>query len=336
MALSLLDTAKYRNPNVVLICTKSATMQNYMFDRLDSVYTHQSDALIHIEKTTDVSNLKDITNILPPFSDKWYVFTNVDKIEPSVIIPWVYKTKTTCFHIIFCEEYKNYKKCLDSFVKSKALNYLTFYLQYCSFKDFIYLQSHTKTALTKELNTKLTKYVYNYYSNNLESIWAILNQINNGVEITNTKQIEDICGLPEIHTDSYIIKLLSVTWSDKPKGLKTQIRNQIKLGKGIGDSLGFDTLYNFLNTSIKTLIDFKSLMLTDIIQINDLKRVNSKNFDIIRLKRLMQYYDDIEKIPMSNILQLASLLGNNKWKDETDFFSFIYNFINIKKKVQIL
>ena len=340
MRINMLDNLKVMNPVAVLTLIDSPKLQNFVQEKALSVIAHQSDSEIIVSSEDDMLVLKDAASVLPPFADKWVVIFDGDKAPIKGLGSLIKKTRQTCYYYIYCKEYKNYRQILQT-LKTSGMSYFDLYLQYFSHREFNYIRACTETEKTTELSSKLQTYIINNYSKNVEGIMTLIEKMNEGYEINKRTDIEAVCGLPDIHTDDYVLKLLTFEWSNKAKGLKTQVKNQTNLIYNMGESLGYDTLYNYINTSFTTLINTKGMMLSNIINpYNPISGLTAlENLDIReqqRIKKQLNSVATIESIPYSKILDYYSIFKTKRWSDGLDALNFLYAIIYRETKQKIL
>ena len=325
MRLADLD-AKTANVNVLLLQTPSSKLYMFLFDKIKRKYHINVDSTIAVENKSDLKRVKEVVGIRPPFSEKWFVTVNLDKFNDKSLIEAI-KMSSTCVFFVTCSKYGQYKAFKDSLKNYSGV--YDYYINYLRKPDFIYLYD----AFVPEGN-RLTKQLFDYtvtsYSGDIEAVMDLFLHLGQGESIESRKDISEICGIGGNSTEGFIFSLLKPL-SGSDKGLSTVIKNRVKAGVDLGNTLGFAKLYNFLSKSIKCFCEIKMLMMAGVVYKSIYKLPSS--FDEKALAKYQKYIWKLKEIPMSDLLRLRQCMGSKKWLNELDFLNFIYKYYSLKARL---
>lgn len=330
MRLSDLDS-KNRSIDIVLLQTSSTKLTMFMQDKLKMKYGCKADAVIEIETKSDFKKIKEVLGVKPPFADRWFVTVDLDKRDmmSKDFIALVKQSSTCCF---FCKssKYKTFKTFKENFKDSNG--FLDYYINYLRRADFIYLYD-AFTLSDNKLSKQLFDYTVQSYSGDIEAVFDLLLAMNSGQKFESRQDIAEVCGLGGLSVESYIFSLLKpISGSDK--GLKTVIKNRIKAGADLGDTIGFQSMYNFTAKSIQSFCELKMLVIAGVVY----KSVRNlpDSFDEKALARYQKYIWRLKEIPLSDLLRLRQCMGERPWHNSADFLNFIYRFYNLKAEMFLI
>lgn len=318
MRLSDLDAGTL-DVGVVILQTPSSKMTMFLQDKLKAKYGCRSDSVIDIENKSDYKKIKSVIGMYPPFADKWFVQVNLDKFSDKELVN-IIKQSTTCLFFCTCSKYKTFKSFKDALKGVDGV--CDFYIASLRRADFVYLYD-AFTRKGNQLTKQLFDYVFKSYMGDVESVFDLLLQLNQGTKIESRKDITEICGIGGLSVEGYIFDLLKEL-SGSDKGLKTVIKNRLRAGVDLCDSISLRSMYNFMNRSIGLLCELKMLMISGVVY----KSVRNlpDSFDEAALVRYQKYIWRLREIPMSRLLKLRQCIGETQWKTELDFIGFIYSY----------
>lgn len=318
MRLSDLDSGTL-DVSVAIVQTPSSKMQMFLQDKLKAKYGCRSDAVIDVESKSDYKRIKAVLGVFPPFAERWFIQVNIDKFSDKEFIALV-RQSTTCVFFCTCSKYKHFKSFKEALKGVDGV--CDFYINSLRRADFVYLYdafTHKDNQLTKQL----FDYVLKSYTNDVEAIWDLLLQLNQGTKVTSRKDITEICGLGGLSIESYIFDLLK-DLSGSARGLETVLKNRMKAGADLIDSIGLSSMYNFMVRSIGLLCELKMLMTSGVVY--KTVRQLPDSFDEPALARYQKYIWRLREIPLSHLLKLRQCLGETRWKTELEFIGFIYTY----------
>lgn len=305
--------------SVAIVQTPSSKMLMFLQDKLKAKYHCRSDSVITIDNKTDYKKIKAVLGIYPAFAEKWFVEVNLDKFRDKELIALV-KQSTTCLFFCTCSKYKTFKDFKEAIKGVDGV--CDFYINSLRRADFVFLYD-AFTPDDNKLTKQLFDYVFKSYMGDVEAVFDLLIQLNQGTKVESRKDITEICGLGGLSVESYIFDLLK-DLSGSDKGLMTVIKNRVKAGTDLCDSVGLKSMYNFMNRSIGLLCELKMLMISGVVYKS--VRHLPDSFDEQALARYQKYIWRLREIPLSKLLKLRQSIGETPWKSELDFLGFIYRY----------
>ena len=186
------------------------------------------------------------------------------------------------------------------------------------------------TLSDNKLSKQLFDYAVQSYSGDIEAVFDLLLALNSGQKFESRQDIAEVCGLGGLSVESYIFSLLKpVSGSDK--GLKTVIKNRVKAGVDLGNTIGFQKMYNFTAKSIMLFCELKMLIISGVIY----KSVRNlpDSFDEKALAKYQKYIWRLKEIPLSDLLRLRQCMGAYAWHNGSDFLNFIYKYYELKSEL---
>ena len=327
MRLSDLDS-KNLNLSVLLLQTPSNKLTLFLQDKIKRKFSIKLDAIIEIETKGDLKKIKDVIGLKPPFSEKWYVPIDLDKLYDKTLIQYI-KSSSTCVFFCTCSKYSTFKRFKDD-LKGEA-GVVDFYINYMRRHDFIYLYDafvHSDNKLTKQL----FDYVIKSYASDVEAMFELLVHLSQGEVFNNRKDIADVCGLGGLSVESYIFDLLKPL-SGSDKGLATVMKNRMRAGTELAESMDYGKMYNFMAKSIKNFCDLKQLIITGVVYKSVYNLPDS--YDEKALSRYQKYIWRLKEIPLSDLLRLRQCMGDVRWSNDLDFVNFIYKYYLLKSKIAL-
>lgn len=319
MLLKVLDERDY---NVVILQSSSVKMSTFIKDKVKRKYRGNRDTIIDVEKSSDIKRVKEVTGIVPPFSDRWVVYVDITKVGIKEVVPMI-ETGTTCVFCCIVDKYKDFKSLKNGLEKNHVEGVLDYYLTYLKRPDILYLYD----AFVPE-DRRMTKALFDYtvqsYSSDIEAVLDLFLALGEGKEIKNRKDIADICGIGGLSIESFIFMLVKDP-STSEKGLKRVMKLRVQAGRELGEIYHFDTFYNFLSSSIMKMIDIKVLITSGVVykSIRDLP----DSYNEKALQRYQKYIWRLKEIPMTRLLRIRECMGSRRWSTEADFLNFYYNFV---------
>ena len=94
--------------NVVILQTPSEKLRMFIQDNIKRRFRCNADTIISCSDKKDYKQVRDIMNVVPPFSDKWYIDVNLDSCNDKDFVSIV-KEATTCVFFCNVKKYKVYK-----------------------------------------------------------------------------------------------------------------------------------------------------------------------------------------------------------------------------------
>lgn len=311
--------------NVVILQTSSEKLRMFIQDNIKRRFKCNADTIISCSGKKDYKQVKDVINVVPPFSDKWYIDVDLDACNDKEFIALV-KEATTC--VFFCNvtKYSVYKKFKEEIKQVSGV--FDYYITYLRKNDFIYLYD-AFVPESKRLSKALFDYVVQSYSGDIESVFDLFLELAQGREIKSRKDIADICGLGGNSTESFIISMLKPP-SSTEKGLKKVIQNRIRAGTELAEAYGYSSFYNRLRKTLMSFIQIKMLIISGVVYKQIYKLPDC--YDEKVLSKYQRYIWRLKEIPLSRILRLYTALGKSVWRTDLEFMNFVYNYVYAEEK----
>ena len=309
------------NPDVLILQTPSTLLSIFLEDKMKAKYHITSEAILDVETKSHYKKIKEVMGIVPPFSRKWFIKINLDKLRDKDLIN-IMKESNTCFFFCTCSRYTIFKEVKE---KLKGINVVDFYVNYLRKPDFVYLYD-ALTLSDNKLDNTLFNYVVQSYSGDVDSVLDLFKRLNQGEKFESRKEIAEVCGIGGNSIESFLFTIIKpISGSDK--GLKTVIKNRMKAGVDLGHTLGWTKFYNFLASSIERFSELKMLSIAGVVykQVRNLP----DSFDEVKLARYQKYLWRLREIPMSSFLRIRKCMGNSPWRSDSDFIEFLYNYYTV-------
>ena len=314
--------------NVVLLQTPSERMKMFIEDNIKRRYKVNSDTILQCSSKKDYKPIKDIINVVPPFSDKWFIDVDLDKCNDKDFIQ-IMKDATTCVFFCRVSKYSTFKNVKESLRTVSGV--YDFYINYLRKPDFIYLYDAFVPS-DKRLVKSLFDYVVQSYSGDIEAVFKLLLELNAGKEFNKRSEIADLCGVGGNTVESFIISLLKSPPRTE-KGLNTVIKNRLKAGSELAEVYSYGLFYSMLRKTLLNFIQIKVLMVSGVVY----KRISNlpDGYNDKVLGRYQRYLWVFREVPLSRILRLYQSLGDNYWSSEIDFLNFLYKYMYTEVKINV-
>lgn len=315
--LSDLDKRDY---DVVLLQSNSEKMKMYIQDKLKAKFHSTRDTILTVNTNKDFKPVREVSGLIPPFSEKWLVFVTMSKKVSMKDLVNVIDNSSTCIFVVITDKYKEYKDIKEALKKKHTL--IEQYLSYLRREDFIYLYD-ALVPKDKQMTKQLFDYLVQGYSSDIESVFDMFLALKDGKKVKTRKDISDICGIGGLTIDSFVFSMLKEP-SKSDKGLKRVMHNRIMAGEELIEVYELGTFYRFLRACIYNLVQVKMLKDTGVIY----KTIRNlpDGYDQMKLIRYQKYMWSLNEIPLSRLLRLYSCIGNKTWKTDLDFLNFMYNY----------
>ena len=319
------------NYKVVLVQTSSVSLQQFIQDLVREGLGTNADTVYEAKTKATVKGIRAFFTTQPYMSKRWFCFVDLDSIGGIKELTDVIKDSTTVTFFCTTSRYANYKKFKEA-VKNESFVY-DLYISSLKHDDFLFLYK----AIVPE-NNKLTKqmydYVYQSYRYDISAVMDLFKALKNGADIQTRKEIADVCGVGSNSIENFVLSLLGTPPSTE-KGVKTVLRNRVKSGIDLAETYGnWRAFYRLINSCVDCFIDIKMLKISGTIY----KRVRDlpDGYDEAKLARYQRYIWRLNDIPLSLLLTLKMHLANRVWFEPSQFFEFIYYFIEERIATEVI
>lgn len=300
--------------HVHMLITNSNLAEIYVYDILKVKCRADSESIYRIEKATDFKEMFELVGMQPYLADKWLFIINYSKLKSNVKNKiGILESETACF-LITVKNYADYKEFKQLYPRVNDM-----YLSFMRESEIGYLLHPFG------LSQKSIEFVARSYGRDPDRVFELLKELKNGAKIETQKDIVNICGASAGSIAHFAVSLLS----DPPstdKGGRTVIRNRIKEAEDLIDAYGMKTFRNFLVSTVKDILDIKTLYMEGVIykSIRDIPEC----YDEKRLSKYNYYFRRItEEIPYGRLVRLyVELRQQGAWYSKAQMLQFIYNY----------
>lgn len=305
-------TSEERNTHLVV--SNSGLVEMYIYDVLKKRCNATLESVYNISKVSEFRDMLETVNLEPYMADKWLFIIDYSKLKSTVDkYIHLFDIDTSCF-IVKCKGYKDFKE-----FKQKCPRVNDLYLSILRKGDIQYLLRDYK------LPQKIVDFVIKSYSRDPEKVFTLLKELENGVEISVTKDVVDICGI----SAGSVISLVMLLLSDPPKtrkGLNRVLKKRIQIANDLIGAYSISTFRNFLMSTVKDILDIKVLYLQGVIykSIRDIPEC----YDEKKLSRYNPYLFRItEEISLDRIVRLyVTIKKSGYWKNKSMMVQFMYDY----------
>lgn len=321
MIVSLL-TLDEKDLSIVLVQTPSDMMKIFIQDKIKEKYKNTNDSSMTIQTKKDFSESLIQAGVQPFGAVKWFFLLDNDKVKLTAKdITSIKENNSSGVYLIFVSNYPTYKRFKTAIGKDYD-GFVDLYITRLRRNDFLYLYDYYVPE-----DNKLTKSLYDQvvqnYSSDLDAVFKLFKALKSGEEVKNQKDITAICGVGGNTIESYAVNLLK----DPPtteRGVATVLRNRIKLGVDLGSIYGYNKFWSYTVNCVKSFSDIKMLTISGVVY----KRLTElpECYNEKRLGKMNRYLWVLKDIPYSSIIRLRYMLSRQRWRNESDFVAFIYNY----------
>lgn len=324
MLLSSLDRSS-ANPTVVLVQTPCTKLSMFIEDKVKRHYQCNNDSSLSVVIKKDIKRVKQVMHTTPPFSQRWFVSIDIDKLKDKGLVE-IIKDSSSCVFFCTCNKYSTFKQFKDSLKGVEEV--YDFYINYLRRADFIYLYD-AFVPKDKGLSKPLFDYVVQGYSGDIDAVFTLILALNEGREFKNRKDISDLCGMGGLTVESYVFQILKPL-STTEKGIKKVLNNRVRASYELAQSMGISKFYNYLCNCVTNLIRLKTLMIDGTVY----KVVCNLPdcYDEKVLARYQRYIWRLREIPLSRLLTLRQILGYSRWQYDVDILGFVYRYYSVSYK----
>lgn len=310
-------------PSIVIVQTPSVRMQTFLQDKVKLKIQYVAETEIEVKSKSDYKRLKEVAGVAPPFSERWFVFIDLDKLLDKALLDLM-KVSTTCCFFCVCSRYKTFSECKTALKGLPGV--MDFYITYLRRADLVYIYD-ALTLSDNKLSKPLFDFVAQGYSGDIDMVFDLFLAMNQGKVFESRKAIIDHCGIGGLTVDSFLFSMLKPL-SGSEKGLKSTMKNRVKAMSSLGESLGYSSFYNFLSKAILCLCELKMLMISGVVY-KEVRKLPG-TFDEKSLHRYQRHLWRLRQIPMSDLLILKQCMGGNVWSCELDAVHFLYKYYETK------
>lgn len=303
----------------VIFQSQCSALEMFVSDRIKRGLNCNRDTCFTISNSKEITAVKNICNIAPPFATKWFVTVELEKFDKNLKdLVKLISTSTYVVYFLRATSYSQFKNIKQELKNVEFV--LDFYVNWLRRDDFLYLYTEY-VPKENRLNKKLFDYVYQSYSNDVSAVFELFSSLQEGTIIETEVQIADLCGVGSNSIESFTMAILKPP-SKTVNGLKIVLKNRIKAGVGLSEVYNWNTFHIYLKNSVKAMIDLKILYMSGVIT----KHVTGipEGYDEKVLVRYQRYLFRLREIPLTRLIRLLYYLDMQSWCSPLDFVRFIY------------
>lgn len=296
-------------------------MRIFVQDKIKAKNKNTNDSTFNLQTKKEFKESLIKAGVQPFGATKWLFLADNSKLKfTATNMKEITKNNSSGVYLIFVDKYSDYKRL------KKAIGtfdgFIDLYITRLRRNDFLYLYDYyvpEENKLTKALYDQVVK----NYSNDLDSVFKLLKALKSGEKVESQSDITAICGVGGNTIENYMLSLLK----DPPtteRGTNTVLRNRIKLGVDLGDIYGYNNFWKYAMNCTKSFSDIKMLVISGEVYKKIQKLPDC--YDEKRLSKMNRYLWKLKEIPYSSVVRLRYMLSRNKWRNESDFLAFVYNY----------
>ena len=300
---------------VELLYTNSQIAEMFVYDTLKKRCDANGDSIIDVKNQASFDEMVNLSYEYPILAKEWLFKIDYKRVKKLCAkYKGLFSSGSPAVFLVEVDGYKDFVE-FKELVNNKCN---PMYMSYLSYQDISYLFYEHK------LPQKQISFIARSYSRDIDKVFELYQEVQNGYEITDIKSITAICGQSVGTTQSFVLSLLKLNIGDL-KNSKTSIKRKIRELADLSKAIGCNRLRNYLMSTVKDIMYIKQLYLeTDIY--DEIKNL-PKGYDEKRLSRYQRYLKDIKNIPMSSVLGLfTDLLDSGPWYKDSDAMTFLFNY----------
>lgn len=305
---------------VVLLQTPADALRLFIQDKLKDTFNCDSNSIIKVENKKGLSEIGGLLEVYPFLAKKWLFIIELDKVGNLAEVSKLIDRNVTGVFLCVSERYGTFKRFKE--FNKDTNGFVDLYLSSLRFNDMTYLYDYFVPEENR-LSSKLYSYVANSYSNDITAVFDLFRELSQGTKFESTSDITSVCGIGGNTIEYFIMSLLK----DAPKtekGIKSTIKNRVKLGYDLSEVYSWDKLWAYSNNCIKSFSDIKMLVISG--EVYKSIRQLPQGYDEKKLSRYGRYIYKLKDIPYSRVLRLRYMLGDTRWQSEIDFLDFVYKY----------
>lgn len=300
--------------HVHMLITNSNLAEMFVYDTLKTKCKADSESVYRIEKASEFKEMLELVGMQAYMADRWLFVINYSKFKTQLKNhKGILDSDTACF-LITVKNYADYKDFKQLYPQVNDM-----YLSFMRESEIGYLLHPF------EVSQKNVDFIARSYGRDPERVFELLRELKTGAKITSQKDIVKICGASAGSIAHFAMSLLKDA-PDTEKGEKTVIRNRVKQAEELVNAYGIKTFKNFLVSTVKDMIDIKTLYMEGVIykSIRDIPEC----YDEKKLSKYNYYFKRItEEIPYGRLVRLyVSLKQEGTWYSKSQMLHFLYNY----------
>lgn len=327
--------------DVVLVYSPSEELNLFIQDRLREVRACTKDCVRELKSGTSFKEAEMDGSTQPLGSAGWLYKCELDK--GGTVAKRVKKnllSNTSALYFLTTDNYGCYKVAKEILKDNAVL--VDLYIGYVKKEDITYL--YEKMVRKKNrVSSALYSYFCETYSSDIVAILTFFEHLEAGNEVTDKKQIIEICGFGGNTIPKFTLELLmSRLNSDKSRegkdledekvlknidsGRKRIVKNKLQKAYDIREVYTWRYIHSAVLSTVIALCDLKILYINGHLYKKHLDRDHTEGYDDKSLTRGMKFWYKIHELPLSYLVELRSELESRVWDSNLDFDLFLYKY----------
>lgn len=300
-----------------ILYTDSGKAYMYIYDRLRESCNADRNSIYEIQTRADVRTMEGLVSMQPYLADRWLFIIDYKKVKGMLKNKMeMFSSESSCF-LIRVSSYKEYVEFKE--LVGQRVNDMYFALirkddVYFLLKDF-------------ELSDRVKGFVAKSYIRDVEKVFDLKDNLSQGAEINAERDVIKLVGASSGSVVTFVLSLFN-EMPGTEKGFKMVCRRRLQSGVELGESYGYRTFRNYINSAVYDMLQIKMLYLNGVIY----NRVMNlpEGFEEDRLRRYDFCLEKITKeIPYERLALVYFLLqkdGNRVWYSGKDLAKFLYDY----------
>lgn len=318
--MDIQDLVYNTESGVYFVFSKSDLLNDFIYTSIVRNNKVEDTNIVQVNSVKKFNTTTD-TNRSKPLISPFWVYMLSDKAKLSKSSRKVLASNRFGVYIIPVSDYATMKKYQKAFKEVRGTHFL--WLSYLNRRniDFLYNEVVKVEGLTKRLRNKF----FRDYNGDVDKVLNLFYKLNQGLEVSNYRQLVTICGVSRKTLDNLIFHLLK-TPTYTTRGLKNYISKLVQDGTELANQ------YNYLG--LQSILQRRAL---EILEVKEYIRSNRMNYSRVidtnddRVKDIYKKYRshvvEIKEIPLSRVTILLRVLMDRKMYSSDEFLLFCYNFV---------
>lgn len=326
---------------IVLVYTTTDSMLAFLEKKLAKNLYCSREYIREIKSSRGMKEAVIDSSTIPIDSNCWLFKIDLDKkFNPIEQLRKSMPENISGVYFLYTGKYYMYKKILEDKVLSKY-EIFDIYSERLNKEDMIYLYDSNieNNSLTKELMS----YVVENYKNDIDSVFKLIKNLNNGVVFKSKKDIVKCCGTGGNTIQKFALSLVTsktnndikndnvgIVDEEKEKnivkGKKAIIRNKTKVMNELCGAYSIRYIQTVLISTVSGFCDLKILYITGHLYKKNLDREALIGYDEKRVNSGMKFWYKIHELSLKELIYLKSELECTIWESMSDFELFLYRY----------
>lgn len=327
---------------IILVYSTTESMLSFLEKKIMDRLFCTREYYKEIKSTKALKNAGIDASSFPIDSNCWLFSIDLDKnFNPLAQLKKNMEDNMSGVYFLHTGKYFTYKKVLQDNILS-AYNIFDIYTERLEKSDMVYLYDSIVKNNTLEKN--LVSFVVDNYKNDVDSIFKLAKNLNNGVTFESKKEIIKCCGTGGNTIQKFALGLVTSKTNNDiksdtvessnseeviknfEKGKKAIIRNKTKVMNELCGAYSIRYIQTVLITTIGSFCDLKTLYITGHLYKKNLDNEALEGYDEKRVNAGMKFWYKIHELSLKELVYLKCELEREQWYSMSDFELFLYRY----------